>query len=167
MHSGPKYPRGLTLVAFGFDSVIELASAGVLIWRVAVENKRGEKCSGFRALLYEHSLGTLATSKRRFFTSGIVATNGVRRTIVDRGAHSPRIEIDHVYGTYEDDRTFSLARFSDNSYWTSTAAEKIDRDHNASSEPINFFSKSITRDPLRVSYPPSPFSTQDAPSRTI
>lgn len=111
MHSGPKYPRGLTLVAFGFDSVIELASAGVLIWRVAVENKRGEKCSGFRALLYEHSLGTLATSKRRFFTSGIVATNGVRRTIVDRGAHSPRIEIDHVYGTYEDDRTFSLARF--------------------------------------------------------
>ena len=29
--------RSLTLVAFGFDSVIELASAGVLIWRLTVE----------------------------------------------------------------------------------------------------------------------------------
>lgn len=32
----------LTLVAFGADSIIELASAGVLIWRLTVEIRRGE-----------------------------------------------------------------------------------------------------------------------------
>lgn len=32
----------VTLVAFGADSVIELASAGVLIWRLTSEIKRGE-----------------------------------------------------------------------------------------------------------------------------
>ncbi len=37
--------RSLTLVAFGFDSVIELASAGVLIWRLTVEIKRGQAFS--------------------------------------------------------------------------------------------------------------------------
>ena len=33
--------HSLTLTAFGFDSVIELASAGVLIWRLNVELRRG------------------------------------------------------------------------------------------------------------------------------
>jgi divalent metal cation (Fe/Co/Zn/Cd) transporter len=33
--------RSLTLLAFGIDSVIELASAGVLIWRLTVELRRG------------------------------------------------------------------------------------------------------------------------------
>ncbi len=37
--------RSLTLVAFGFDSVIELASAGVLMWRLTVEIKRGREFS--------------------------------------------------------------------------------------------------------------------------
>lgn len=32
-----------SLVAFGLDSVIELASAGVLIWRLRVELRRGER----------------------------------------------------------------------------------------------------------------------------
>ncbi len=32
----------VTLVAFGTDSVIELISAGVLIWRLAVEHRRGQ-----------------------------------------------------------------------------------------------------------------------------
>jgi divalent metal cation (Fe/Co/Zn/Cd) transporter len=32
----------LTLIAFGIDSVIELASAGVLLWRLNVELRRGQ-----------------------------------------------------------------------------------------------------------------------------
>ena len=32
----------LTLVAFGIDSVIELASAGILVWRLTVELRRGQ-----------------------------------------------------------------------------------------------------------------------------
>jgi divalent metal cation (Fe/Co/Zn/Cd) transporter len=35
----------LTLTAFGLDSVIELVSAGVLIWRLTDELRRGEKFS--------------------------------------------------------------------------------------------------------------------------
>jgi divalent metal cation (Fe/Co/Zn/Cd) transporter len=34
--------RSITLLAFGIDSLIELASAGVLIWRLTVELRRGE-----------------------------------------------------------------------------------------------------------------------------
>ncbi len=37
--------HSLTLLAFGIDSVIELASAGVLIWRLAVELKHGQAFS--------------------------------------------------------------------------------------------------------------------------
>src|ERR1700758_1454036 len=36
----------LVLVAFGLDSVIELASAGVLIWRLSVELRVGKGFSG-------------------------------------------------------------------------------------------------------------------------
>jgi divalent metal cation (Fe/Co/Zn/Cd) transporter len=35
----------ITLLAFGLDSVIELASAGVLIWRLAVELRHGQDFS--------------------------------------------------------------------------------------------------------------------------
>ena len=34
--------RSVTLLAFGIDSVIELASAGVLIWRLTVEQQNGQ-----------------------------------------------------------------------------------------------------------------------------
>jgi divalent metal cation (Fe/Co/Zn/Cd) transporter len=34
--------RSLTLIAFGADSVMELASAGVLLWRLTVEIRRGD-----------------------------------------------------------------------------------------------------------------------------
>lgn len=34
--------NSLTLVAFGIDSVVELASAGVLVWRLTVELRRGQ-----------------------------------------------------------------------------------------------------------------------------
>jgi Co/Zn/Cd efflux system component len=35
----------LALLAFGLDSVIELASAGVLMWRLSVEVRHGQKFS--------------------------------------------------------------------------------------------------------------------------
>ena len=35
--------QSLVLVAFGLDSLIELASAGVLVWRLTVELRRGQK----------------------------------------------------------------------------------------------------------------------------
>ena len=34
--------NSLTLVAFGMDSIIELASAGVLVWRLTVELRHGQ-----------------------------------------------------------------------------------------------------------------------------
>jgi hypothetical protein len=34
--------RSITLLAFAIDSLIELASAGVLIWRLTVELRRGQ-----------------------------------------------------------------------------------------------------------------------------
>lgn len=34
--------RSISLTAFGIDSLIELASAGVLIWRLTVELRRGQ-----------------------------------------------------------------------------------------------------------------------------
>jgi divalent metal cation (Fe/Co/Zn/Cd) transporter len=37
--------RSITLVAFGLDSVIELASAGVLIWRLSTELRSGREVS--------------------------------------------------------------------------------------------------------------------------
>ncbi len=37
--------HSLTLLAFGIDSVIELASAGVLIWRLSVELRHGQAFS--------------------------------------------------------------------------------------------------------------------------
>ena len=37
--------RSITLVAFGLDSVIELASAGVLIWRLWTELRFGREVS--------------------------------------------------------------------------------------------------------------------------
>jgi divalent metal cation (Fe/Co/Zn/Cd) transporter len=37
--------RSITLLAFGLDSVIELISAGVLLWRLTVELRHGQKFS--------------------------------------------------------------------------------------------------------------------------
>jgi divalent metal cation (Fe/Co/Zn/Cd) transporter len=34
--------HSITLLAFGFDSVVELTSAGVLVWRLTVELRRGQ-----------------------------------------------------------------------------------------------------------------------------
>ena len=53
--------NSLTLVAFGIDSIIELASAGILVWRLTVELRRGQmfaesadkrsRCDGIYTLL--------------------------------------------------------------------------------------------------------------------
>jgi divalent metal cation (Fe/Co/Zn/Cd) transporter len=37
--------RSITLLAFGLDSAVELISAGVLIWRLSIELRQGEKFS--------------------------------------------------------------------------------------------------------------------------
>ncbi len=37
--------HSLSLLAFGFDSLIELASAGILIWRLQIELRRGQTFS--------------------------------------------------------------------------------------------------------------------------
>jgi divalent metal cation (Fe/Co/Zn/Cd) transporter len=63
--------HSITLAAFGLDSVIELASAGVLIWRLSVEVKQGREFSETAeeraskiagALLYALALYVIASS---------------------------------------------------------------------------------------------------------
>src|SRR5437762_4779501 len=49
----------LTLTAFGFDSLIELVSAGVLIWRLTDELRRGEEFSGRAERIASRSGGAL------------------------------------------------------------------------------------------------------------
>jgi divalent metal cation (Fe/Co/Zn/Cd) transporter len=49
----------LTLTAFGFDSVIELVSAGVLIWRLTDELRRGEEFSRRAERIASRSGGAL------------------------------------------------------------------------------------------------------------
>ena len=67
----------LVLVAFGLDSVIELASAGVLMWRLSVELRHGQKfsevlnaspvasaarcCSPWRPTLWQRPYGNYGT----------------------------------------------------------------------------------------------------------
>ena len=60
--SAPHFSKlGLLLVAFGIDSIIEFASAGILVWRLTVELRRGQmfaesadkrsRCDGIYTLL--------------------------------------------------------------------------------------------------------------------
>src|SRR5579872_3199731 len=49
----------LTLTAFGLDSVIELASAGVLIWRLTYELRHGEEFSERTERIASRSGGAL------------------------------------------------------------------------------------------------------------
>ncbi len=51
--------HSITLLAFGLDSLIELASAGVLIWRLAVELRHGQEFSEFAEELASKIGGTL------------------------------------------------------------------------------------------------------------
>jgi divalent metal cation (Fe/Co/Zn/Cd) transporter len=49
----------LVLIAFGLDSVIELASAGVLMWRLLVELRHGQKFSERAERIASHIGGAL------------------------------------------------------------------------------------------------------------
>jgi len=49
----------LTLTAFGLDSVIELVSAGVLIWRLTAELRHGEELSRHAERIASRSGGAL------------------------------------------------------------------------------------------------------------
>ena len=64
--------HSLTLIAFGIDSIIELVSAGVLLWRLAVEIKHGEEFSEATERLASRIGGALLI----FLTLYVVASAG-------------------------------------------------------------------------------------------
>ena len=51
--------RSITLIAFGLDSVIELASAGVLIWRLSQELRFGREVSAAAERIAQQIAGSL------------------------------------------------------------------------------------------------------------
>jgi divalent metal cation (Fe/Co/Zn/Cd) transporter len=62
----------LTLVAFGTDSIIELISAGVLIWRLAVELRRGAEFSEAAERAASRIGGGLLFALAAYVTAGAV-----------------------------------------------------------------------------------------------
>jgi divalent metal cation (Fe/Co/Zn/Cd) transporter len=62
----------LVLVAFGFDSVIELASAGVLMWRLSVELRHGHKFSERAEHIASRIGGALLFALAAYVTSAAV-----------------------------------------------------------------------------------------------
>lgn len=60
----------LVLIAFGLDSVIELASAGVLIWRLTVELHRGERFSEETEKAASRIAGALLLTLAAYVTIG-------------------------------------------------------------------------------------------------
>jgi divalent metal cation (Fe/Co/Zn/Cd) transporter len=51
--------HSLTLIAFGIDSVIELASACILVWRLTIELKQGQKFSEYAEAKARQTAGLL------------------------------------------------------------------------------------------------------------
>lgn len=64
--------RSLTLTAFGLDSVIELASAGVLIWRLNVELRHGQAFSERAERIASKIGGGLLFALAAFVVAGAV-----------------------------------------------------------------------------------------------
>ena len=62
----------LVLVAFGLDSVIELASAGVLMWRLSVELRHGQKFSERAESIASRIGGALLFALGAFVTAAAV-----------------------------------------------------------------------------------------------
>lgn len=62
----------LTLTAFGFDSVIELVSAGVLVWRLMDELRRGEEFSKRAERIASRSGGALLFVLATYIVLGAV-----------------------------------------------------------------------------------------------
>jgi divalent metal cation (Fe/Co/Zn/Cd) transporter len=64
--------QSVTLLAFGIDSLIELASAGVLIWRLSVELKHGRAFS----VAAEHTASRIAGGLLFALTAYVVVAAG-------------------------------------------------------------------------------------------
>lgn len=62
----------LVLMAFGLDSVIELASAGLLIWRLTIELRRGERFSEETERTASRSAGALLLALALYVTVAAV-----------------------------------------------------------------------------------------------
>jgi hypothetical protein len=62
----------LVLVAFGLDSVIELASAGVLMWRLSVELRHGQKFSEHAERIASRIGGALLFALAAYVTAAAV-----------------------------------------------------------------------------------------------
>ena len=62
----------LVLVAFGLDSVIELASAGVLMWRLSVELRHGQKFSQHAERVASRIGGALLFALAAYVTAAAV-----------------------------------------------------------------------------------------------
>ena len=62
----------LVLIAFGLDSVIELASAGVLMWRLSVELRHGQKFSERAEHIASRIGGTLLFLLAAYVTAAAV-----------------------------------------------------------------------------------------------
>lgn len=70
--------RSLSLAAFGLDSVIELASAGVLIWRLTVELRHGQVFSEGAERVASRIGGTLLFGLAAFIVVGAAWSIAVR-----------------------------------------------------------------------------------------
>jgi divalent metal cation (Fe/Co/Zn/Cd) transporter len=62
----------LVLLAFGLDSVIELASAGVLMWRLSVELRQGQKFSERAERIVSRVGGALLFLLATYVTAGAI-----------------------------------------------------------------------------------------------
>src|ERR1700733_13066708 len=62
----------LVLIAFGLDSVIELASAGVLMWRLSVELRHGQKFSESAERIASRIGGALLFALAAYVTAAAV-----------------------------------------------------------------------------------------------
>ncbi len=62
----------LVLIAFGLDSVIELASAGVLMWRLSVELRHGQKFSEHAERIASRIGGALLFALAAYVTTAAV-----------------------------------------------------------------------------------------------
>jgi len=62
----------LVLIAFGLDSVIELASAGVLMWRLTVELRHGQKFSEHAERIASRLGGALLFALAAYVTAAAV-----------------------------------------------------------------------------------------------
>jgi divalent metal cation (Fe/Co/Zn/Cd) transporter len=70
----------LTLTAFGLDSVIELASACVLIWRINVELRHGQAISGRAERIASKTGGGLLFALAAYIIVGAVWSLWTRHT---------------------------------------------------------------------------------------